>query len=202
MKIKRIIITVIAVMLMAVTAVAFTACDSPAADNQEATKAEIVETYIGHHAVTETNTTEYNGETIEYTTTTDIYEQLQLLDDGTYAMTQTQVSQNATYVVYATGTYTKGTKNADFDGYTKINLADATYVQVNQDIYNHMFSLTIDSKASTFPHEVAGGAKVSQADFLAQYGKFGARYIRHQVTVTDTAVENWIDIEDGIVVVE
>ena len=89
------------------------------------------------------------------------------------------------------------------DPYFKMKYLDIFIKELhNQDIYHHMFSLTIDSEASTFPHEVAGGAKLSLADFLAQYGKFGSRFIRHQVTITDTAVENWIDIESGVVVVE
>jgi hypothetical protein len=197
MKLKKIILSLMTVVALVCGVMGLTACG-----DSGATQAKITETYIGKHVVTTEGTTEYNGETITYTTNTNYYEQLQLLDDGTYIMTQTQASDSTNYVVYAKGTYTKNAKNAKYDGYTEVVLADATYVQVNQDIYNHMFSLTIDSESSTFPHEVAGGAQLEKVDFLAMYGKLGSRFIRHQVTITDTAVENWIDIESDVVVVE
>ena len=105
--------------------------------------------------------------------------------------------------VYAEGTYTRGEKDATYYGYTQLDLGTATYVHLDTDIYNHMFALSIDSETSTFPAEQPGGMKINtKEDFINMYGVFGKRFIRHQVTVTETAKENWIDIESDIVVVE
>ena len=81
-------------------------------------------------------------------------------------------------------------------------LEKATYVQINQDIYNHMFGLTIDTETSSFPHEIAGGAMLTKDDIFNKYGDFGSRYITHRATVDDTHAENWMDIEDDVNVVE
>ena len=191
----KILITLATVVVLALGVMGFAACGEK--------EAKITETYIGKHIVTETSTVNgQDGQPIEMTTKYTFTEQLQLLDDGTYKMVQFQDAGMATYVVYATGTYTKNAKNAKYDGYTEIVLENATYVQVNQDIYNHMFSLTIDTETSVFPHEIAGGATLTKEQVLTQYGTFGSRYIRHQATVSDTQAENWIDVESDVLVVE
>lgn len=194
-RLHKVLIALVAVVVLALGAIGFSACGG--------SNAKITETYIGKHTVTETSTVNgENGESMEMTTTYTFYEQLQLYSDGTYAMTQLQDAGMATYMVYATGKYTKNEKDAKYDGYTEIALEKATYVQVNQDIYNHMFGLTIDTEASEFPHEIAGGAMKTQEDIFNEYGNFGSRFIMHRATVDETHAENWIDIEADIEVVE
>ena len=187
--------TFLGIGLLALTAGVLSSCG-------EVTTASIIETYIGSHVVEVTSTGEYEG--VPYTIVDEYYyyEQLQLLNDGTYEMTQTQTSTNAYYVTYATGIYEKLEEDATYDGYTEINIEDATYLQINQDIYNHMFSLTIDSESSTFPHEVAGGATVTKDELLSLYGQFGNRFILETAVESDINVCNWIDIESDINVVE
>lgn len=158
--------------------------------------------YIGHHTITVTGTSEYNGQTITYESTTDYYENLWLLDDGTYVMNQTQAGTQMTCFVTAKGTYELKEANAKYDGYTEVVLANATYVDTETDIYGHMFSLSINSETSTFPHEIAGGSTLSKDEFLEEYGVFGSRYILHVANITDTSAQNWIDIEDDVTVVE
>jgi len=175
---------------------------APSTNSETEAQAQIVETYIGTHSIDITSTNEYEGQTYETTTTWYYYEQLQLLDDGTYDMTQTQKSDNAYYVIFAKGTFEKEAKDAKYDGYTEVVLDNATYVQSNQDIYNHMFSLSIDSETSTFPHEIPGGDTVTKDEFLAAYGVFGSRFILHPAVESDTSVTNWIDVEADVQVVE
>lgn len=195
-KLGKLLTVLSAVAILALGAVALVACGG-------GDTSKVTETYIGKHVVTETTTVNGpDGKPMEQTTTTTYYEQLQLRDDGTYEMTQLQGSEMATYFVYATGKYTKNAKDAKFDGYTEIVLEKATYVQINQDIYNHMFGLTIDTETSSFPHEIAGGAMLTKDDIFNKYGDFGSRYITHRATVDDTHAENWMDIEDDVNVVE
>ncbi len=191
-KIGKITLSVIAAAIMAFAAIGLAACGE--------TPAQITETYIGRHTVTVQEIIDQEGNTVpkEYT----YFEQLQLFDDGTYAMTQIQPVGMATYIVYATGKYAKKEKNDKFEGYTEIALERATYVQVNQDIYNHMFGLTIDTEKSQFPHEIAGGAMKTKEDILNEYGDFGSRFIMHRATVDDTHAENWMDVEADVEVVE
>jgi hypothetical protein len=195
MKGKNMKKTFLGIGLLALTAGVLSSCG-------EVTTASIIETYIGSHVVEVTSTGEYEG--VPYTIVDEYYyyEQLQLLNDGTYEMTQTQTSTSAYYVTYATGIYEKLEEDATYDGYTEINIEDATYLQINQDIYNHMFSLTIDSESSTFPHEVAGGATVTKDELLSLYGQFGNRFILETAVESDINVCNWIDIESDINVVE
>lgn len=165
---------------------------------------ELNNTYIAKYVI-EVTTTYKDGDGKEVTTTTQsqYYEQLQLFSNGTYALTQLNPSEMTNYIYFLEGTYTVGERNAKYDGYTEITLSDATHVQVNNDIYNGMFSLSIDSEKSTFPHELAGGAMVnSKEEFMSQYGKPGNRYIYNIDNVTDTKAENRMCIEADVKVVE
>lgn len=193
----KLIATLAAALTVAASAAAFASC------SEQEEKATITETYISIYDVTETSTVkDQDGNLMESTSTITYYEQLQLLSDGTYEMTQTQTQSMSNAIIYATGTYTKNAENAKYDGYTEIVLNDATYVQVNQDIYNHMFGLTIDTETSTFPAEIAGGTTMTKEEVLAKYGKFGSRYIMHRATVDATHAENWVDTEATVQVVE
>ena len=187
-------LAVIAAAIMAFGALGLVAC------GETGTQAKIIETYIGNHVVTVQEIIDQEGNTkpVDYT----YYEQLQLYDDGTYAMTQVQPAGMATYVVYATGKYTKNAKDAKYEGYTEIALEKASYVLLNQDIYDHMFGLTIDTDKSEFPHEIAGGAMKTKDDILNEWGNFGSRFTMHRATVDDTHAENWMDVEDDVEVVE
>ena len=167
-------------------------------------KVELDNIYIAKYVIKET-TTYKDGEGKEVTETKEsqYYEQLQLFSNGSYALTQVNPSNMTNYVYFLEGTYTLGEKNADYEGFTKIALSNATHVQVNNDIYNGMFSLSIDSEKSTFPHELAGGAKInSKEDFLAQYGKPGNRYIYNVENITETKAQNRMCIEADVKVVE
>lgn len=195
-KLGKLLTVISAVAILALGAVCLVACGG-------GDTSKVTETYIGKHVITETTTVNGpDGQPMENTTTTTYYEQLQLRDDGTYEMTQVQVSQMATYIVYASGKYTKNAKDAKFDGYTEIALEKAAYVQINQDIFNHMFGLTIDTETSTFPHEVAGGAMLTKDDIFNNYGSFGSRYIMHRAQIDATHAENWMDVEADVQVVE
>lgn len=193
-KFGKIMLAVVAAAIMAIGTLGLVACGATG------TQAKIVETYIGKHVVTVQEIIDQEGNTrpVDYT----YYEQLQLLDDGTYAMTQVQPAGMATYVVYATGKYTKNAKDAKYEGYTEIVLEKASYVLLNQDIYNHMFGLTIDTDKSEFPHEIAGGAMKTKDDILNEWGNFGSRFIMHRATVDDIHAENWMDVDDDVEVVE
>ena len=166
---------------------------------------ECVGTYIGKHIVEVTSQYQDGDGNIQTKTEEKVYlEHLRIFNDYTYEMVQHVGLPGMSYdVVYAEGTYTRGEKDATYYGYTQLDLGTATYVHLDTDIYNHMFALSIDSETSTFPAEQPGGMKINaKEDFINMYGVFGKRFIRHQVTVTETAKENWIDIESDIVVVE
>lgn len=170
----------------------------------EASKAKLANIYIAKYTISQTNTyKDQNGQEVTETTIQQYYEQLQLFDNGNYSLTQINPSDMTNYIYLIEGTYTLGERNAKFDGYTEIVLNDATHVQVNNDIYNGMFSLSIDSDTSTFPHELAGGAMInSKEEFLNTYGKPGNRYIYNVDNVTDTKAENRMCIEADVKVVE
>ena len=141
----------------------------------EASEAKLANIYIAKYTVSQTNTyKDQNGKEVTETTIQQYYEQLQLFDNGNYSLTQINPSDMTNYIYLIEGTYTLGERNAKFEGYTEIVLNNATHVQVNNDIYNGMFSLSIDSDTSTFPHELAGGAMInSKEEFLNTYGKPG-----------------------------
>lgn len=170
----------------------------------EASEAKLANIYIAKYTVSQTNTyKDQNGQEVTETTIQQYYEQLQLFDNGNYSLTQINPSAMTNYIYLIEGTYTLGERNAKFDGYTEIVLNNATHVQVNNDIYNGMFSLSIDSDTSTFPHELAGGAMInSKEEFLNTYGKPGNRYIYNVDNVTDTKAENRMCIEADVKVVE
>lgn len=170
----------------------------------EASEAKLANIYIAKYTISQTNTyKDQNGQEVTETTIQQYYEQLQLFDNGNYSLTQINPSDMTNYIYLIEGTYTLGERNAKFDGYTEIVLNDATHVQVNNDIYNGMFSLSIDSDTSTFPHELAGGAMInSKEEFLNTYGKPGNRYIYNVDNVTDTKAENRMCIEADVKVVE
>ena len=170
----------------------------------EASEAKLANIYIAKYTISQTNTyKDQNGQEVTETTIQQYYEQLQLFDNGNYSLTQINPSDMTNYIYLIEGTYTLGERNAKFDGYTEIVLNDATHVQVNNDIYNGMFSLSIDSDTSTFPHELAGGAMInSKEEFLNTYGKPGNRYIYNVDNVTDTKAENRMFIEADVKVVE
>lgn len=170
----------------------------------EASEAKLANIYIAKYTISQTNTyKDQNGQEVTETTIQQYYEQLQLFDNGNYSLTQINPSEMTNYIYLIEGTYTLGERNAKFDGYTEIVLNDATHVQVNNDIYNGMFSLSIDSDTSTFPHELAGGAMInSKEEFLNTYGKPGNRYIYNVDNVTDTKAENRMCIEADVKVVE
>ncbi len=170
----------------------------------EASEAKLANIYIAKYTVSQTNTyKDQNGKEVTETTIQQYYEQLQLFDNGNYSLTQINPSDMTNYIYLIEGTYTLGERNAKFDGYTEIVLNNATHVQVNNDIYNGMFSLSIDSDTSTFPHELAGGAMInSKEEFLNTYGKPGNRYIYNVDNVTDTKAENRMCIEADVKVVE
>lgn len=167
-------------------------------------EAKLANIYIAKYTVSQTNTyKDQNGQEVTETTIQQYYEQLQLFDNGNYSLTQINPSDMTNYIYLIEGTYTLGERNAKFDGYTEIVLNNATHVQVNNDIYNGMFSLSIDSDTSTFPHELAGGAMInSKEEFLNTYGKPGNRYIYNVDNVTDTKAENRMCIEADVKVVE
>lgn len=167
-------------------------------------QAKLANIYIAKYTVSQTNTyKDQNGQEVTETTIQQYYEQLQLFDNGNYSLTQINPSDMTNYIYLIEGTYTLGERNAKFDGYTEIVLNNATHVQVNNDIYNGMFSLSIDSDTSTFPHELAGGAMInSKEEFLNTYGKPGNRYIYNVDNVTDTKAENRMCIEADVKVVE
>lgn len=167
-------------------------------------QAKLANIYIAKYTVSQTNTyKDQNGQEVTETTIQQYYEQLQLFDNGNYSLTQINPSDMTNYIYLIEGTYTLGERNAKFDGYTEIVLNKATHVQVNNDIYNGMFSLSIDSDTSTFPHELAGGAMInSKEEFLNTYGKPGNRYIYNVDNVTDTKAENRMCIEADVKVVE
>mgnify|MGYP007108774974 CR=1 FL=1 len=167
-------------------------------------KVQLNNIYIAKYVIKqETTYKDQDGKEVTETKDNQYYEQLELFNNGSYALTQVNPSDMTNYIYFLEGTYTLGTRNADFDGYTKIALSDATHVQVNNDIYNGMFSLSIDSDKSTFPHELAGGAKInSKEEFLSQYGKPGNRYIYNVDNVTDTKAENRMCIEADVKVIE
>lgn len=167
-------------------------------------QAKLANIYIAKYTVSQTNTyKDQNGQEVTETTIQQYYEQLQLFDNGNYSLTQVNPSDMTNYIYLIEGTYTLGERNAKFDGYTEIVLNNATHVQVNNDIYNGMFSLSIDSDTSTFPHELAGGAMInSKEEFLNTYGKPGNRYIYNVDNVTDTKAENRMCIEADVKVVE
>jgi len=167
-------------------------------------EAKLANIYIAKYTVSQTNTyKDQNGQEVTETTIQQYYEQLQLFDNGNYSLTQINPSAMTNYIYLIEGTYTLGERNAKFDGYTEIVLNNATHVQVNNDIYNGMFSLSIDSDTSTFPHELAGGAMInSKEEFLNTYGKPGNRYIYNVDNVTDTKAENRMCIEADVKVVE
>ena len=177
-----------------------------ACNNAPAQASKCVGTYIGKHIVEVTSQYQDGDGNIQTKTEETTYlEHLRLFDDNSYEMVQhVGLPTGMTYdVVYAEGTYTQGEKGAKFYGYTELDLGTATYVHLDTDIYNHMFALTIDSETTTFPAEQPGGMKINtKEDFVKMYGVFGKRYIRHQATVTETAKENWIDVESDVVVVE
>lgn len=170
----------------------------------EVSEAKLANIYIAKYTVSQTNTyKDQNGQEVTETTIQQYYEQLQLFDNGNYSLTQINPSDMTNYIYLIEGTYTLGERNAKFDGYTEIVLNNATHVQVNNDIYNGMFSLSIDSDTSTFPHELAGGAMInSKEEFLNTYGKPGNRYIYNVDNVTDTKAENRMCIEADVKVVE
>ncbi len=170
----------------------------------EASEAKLANIYIAKYTVSQTNTyKDQNGKEVTETTIQQYYEQLQLFDNGNYSLTQINPSDMTNYIYLIEGTYTLGERNAKFEGYTEIVLNNATHVQVNNDIYNGMFSLSIDSDTSTFPHELAGGAMInSKEEFLNTYGKPGNRYIYNVDNVTDTKAENRMCIEADVKVVE
>ncbi len=170
----------------------------------EASEAKLANIYIAKYTISQTNTyKDQNGQEVTETTIQQYYEQLQLFDNGNYSLTQINPSDMTNYIYLIEGTYTLGERNAKFDGYTEIVLNNATHVQVNNDIYNGMFSLSIDSDTSTFPHELAGGAMInSKEEFLNTYGKPGNRYIYNVDNVTDTKAENRMCIEADVKVVE
>lgn len=170
----------------------------------EASEAKLANIYIAKYTISQTNTyKDQNGQEVTETTIQQYYEQLQLFDNGNYSLTQINPSAMTNYIYLIEGTYTLGERNAKFDGYTEIVLNNATHVQVNNDIYNGMFSLSIDSDTSTFPHELAGGAMInSKEEFLNTYGKPGNRYIYNVDNVTDTKAENRMCIEADVKVVE
>ena len=170
----------------------------------EASEAKLANIYIAKYTISQTNTyKDQNGQEVTETTIQQYYEQLQLFDNGNYSLTQINPSDMTNYIYLIEGTYTLGERNAKFEGYTEIVLNDATHVQVNNDIYNGMFSLSIDSDTSTFPHELAGGAMInSKEEFLNTYGKPGNRYIYNVDNVTDTKAENRMCIEADVKVVE
>lgn len=170
----------------------------------EASEAKLANIYIAKYTISQTNTyKDQNGKEVTETTIQQYYEQLQLFDNGNYSLTQINPSDMTNYIYLIEGTYTLGERNAKFDGYTEIVLNNATHVQVNNDIYNGMFSLSIDSDTSTFPHELAGGAMInSKEEFLNTYGKPGNRYIYNVDNVTDTKAENRMCIEADVKVVE
>lgn len=170
----------------------------------EASEAKLANIYIAKYTISQTNTyKDQNGQEVTETTIQQYYEQLQLFDNGNYSLTQINPSEMTNYIYLIEGTYTLGERNAKFEGYTEIVLNDATHVQVNNDIYNGMFSLSIDSDTSTFPHELAGGAMInSKEEFLNTYGKPGNRYIYNVDNVTDTKAENRMCIEADVKVVE
>ena len=170
----------------------------------EASEAKLANIYIAKYTISQTNTyKDQNGQEVTETTIQQYYEQLQLFDNGNYSLTQINPSAMTNYIYLIEGTYTLGERNAKFEGYTEIVLNDATHVQVNNDIYNGMFSLSIDSDTSTFPHELAGGAMInSKEEFLNTYGKPGNRYIYNVDNVTDTKAENRMCIEADVKVVE
>lgn len=167
-------------------------------------EAKLANIYIAKYTISQTNTyKDQNGQEVTETTIQQYYEQLQLFDNGNYSLTQINPSAMTNYIYLIEGTYTLGERNAKFDGYTEIVLNNATHVQVNNDIYNGMFSLSIDSDTSTFPHELAGGAMInSKEEFLNTYGKPGNRYIYNVDNVTDTKAENRMCIEADVKVVE
>lgn len=167
-------------------------------------EAKLANIYIAKYTVSQTNTyKDQNGQEVTETTIQQYYEQLQLFDNGNYSLTQINPSAMTNYIYLIEGTYTLGERNAKFEGYTEIVLNNATHVQVNNDIYNGMFSLSIDSDTSTFPHELAGGAMInSKEEFLNTYGKPGNRYIYNVDNVTDTKAENRMCIEADVKVVE
>ncbi len=167
-------------------------------------EAKLANIYIAKYTISQTNTyKDQNGQEVTETTIQQYYEQLQLFDNGNYSLTQINPSDMTNYIYLIEGTYTLGERNAKFDGYTEIVLNNATHVQVNNDIYNGMFSLSIDSDTSTFPHELAGGAMInSKEEFLNTYGKPGNRYIYNVDNVTDTKAENRMCIEADVKVVE
>lgn len=167
-------------------------------------QAKLANIYIAKYTVSQTNTyKDQNGQEVTETTIQQYYEQLQLFDNGNYSLTQVNPSDMTNYIYLIEGTYALGERNAKFDGYTEIVLNNATHVQVNNDIYNGMFSLSIDSDTSTFPHELAGGAMInSKEEFLNTYGKPGNRYIYNVDNVTDTKAENRMCIEADVKVVE
>ena len=170
----------------------------------EASEAKLANIYIAKYTISQTNTyKDQNGQEVTETTIQQYYEQLQLFDNDNYSLTQINPSDMTNYIYLIEGTYTLGERNAKFDGYTEIVLNDATHVQVNNDIYNGMFSLSIDSDTSIFPHELAGGAMInSKEEFLNTYGKPGNRYIYNVDNVTDTKAENRMCIEADVKVVE
>lgn len=170
----------------------------------EASEAKLANIYIAKYTISQTNTyKDQNGQEVTETTIQQYYEQLQLFDNGNYSLTQINPSDMTNYIYLIEGTYTLGERNAKFEGYTEIVLNNATHVQVNNDIYNGMFSLSIDSDTSTFPHELAGGAMInSKEEFLNTYGKPGNRYIYNVDNVTDTKAENRMCIEADVKVVE
>lgn len=170
----------------------------------EASEAKLANIYIAKYTISKTNTyKDQNGQEVTETTTEQYYEQLQLFDNGNYALTQVNPGSMTNYIYFIEGTYTLGERNAKFEGYTEIVLSAATHVQVNNDIYNGMFSLSIDSDTSTFPHELAGGAMInSKEEFLNTYGKPGNRYIYNVDNVTDIKAENRMCIEADVKVVE
>ncbi len=170
----------------------------------EASEAKLANIYIAKYTISQTNTyKDQNGQEVTETTIQQYYEQLQLFDNGNYSLTQINPSEMTNYIYLIEGTYTLGERNAKFEGYTEIVLNDATHVQVNNDIYNGMFSLSIDSDTSTFPHELAGGAMInSKEEFLNTYGKPGNRYIYNVDNITDTKAENRMCIEADVKVVE
>lgn len=170
----------------------------------EASEAKLANIYIAKYTISQTNTyKDQNGQEVTETTIQQYYEQLQLFDNGNYSLTQINPSDMTNYIYLIEGTYTLGERNAKFEGYTEIVLNNATHVQVNNDIYNGMFSLSIDSDTSTFPHELAGGAMInSKEEFLNTYGKPGNRYIYNVYNVTDTKAENRMCVEADVKVVE
>lgn len=99
---------------------------------------------------------------------------LQLLSDGTYQYTVTQVDNvygsDASIVTVSYGTYEKGSAE---DGITPVTLSDADHVIYNAYIGIGGIYLSIDTdRAEDFPAELLGSGVADQSaeDYLAAFG--------------------------------